>query len=187
MKGKSFPIMAIAVLVGLAATSLAQTSAFDYPQWRGQKRDGEASGFAEPSSWPESLTRRWKVEVGEGYATPLIIGGAAYCFTRRDGNEIMSALDAATGKVVWQTGYPAPSLRAVPPRRMVQVRKRRRRSMTASCSRSVSAASWPRSRLRAAGCCGAPPLQPSRPFSAPLRRRSPRTAVSLLTPAITDR
>src|SRR5215510_13326334 len=29
-------------------------------------------------------------------------------FSRQDENEVMSALDAATGKVLWQTGYPAP-------------------------------------------------------------------------------
>jgi len=60
--------------------------------------------------WPEKLTRRWKVEVGEGYATPIVIGRRVYAFTRRDSKEALLALDAATGKFVWQTSYAAPPL-----------------------------------------------------------------------------
>ena len=80
----------------------------DYPQWRGQNRDGSASGFVEPKVWPEKLTRRWKVEVGEGYATPIVIGETVYSFTRQGNDEVLTALQAATGKTVWRTSYPAP-------------------------------------------------------------------------------
>jgi len=80
----------------------------DYPQWRGVNRDGAASAFAEPASWPQALTRRWKVDVGEGYATPLIVADTVYVFARRNGNEVMTALDAANGRERWHTGYPAP-------------------------------------------------------------------------------
>ena len=83
----------IATLIGPATAFLAQT-AQDYPQWRGRSRDGSASAFSEPTSWPEKLTRRWKVEVGEGYATPILVGNKVYAFTRRDGNEVMISLDA---------------------------------------------------------------------------------------------
>jgi outer membrane protein assembly factor BamB len=101
-------LVAVVVLIGSAAVAAAQSSPQDYPQWRGRNRDGSASGFKEPKVWPERLTRRWKVEVGEGYATPIVVGKTVYAFTRRDGVETMSALDAATGKLIWQTGYPAP-------------------------------------------------------------------------------
>ena len=46
----------------------------DYPQWRGQNRDGSASAFVEPAAWPDTLVRKWNVHVGEGYATPLVVG-----------------------------------------------------------------------------------------------------------------
>jgi outer membrane protein assembly factor BamB len=91
----------------LSAVSAAQTAALDYPQWRGHDRDGAASGFVVPSNWPEHLSRGWRVEVGEGYATPIVVGNVVYCFTRRDGREIVSAIEAATGKTIWQSGYPA--------------------------------------------------------------------------------
>jgi outer membrane protein assembly factor BamB len=91
-----------------AATGAAQTNPLDYPQWRGQARDGSASAFSAPASWPETLTRKWKVDVGEGYATPIVVGNVVYAFARRDGDEVMTAFDADTGARRWQTSYPAP-------------------------------------------------------------------------------
>ncbi len=85
-----------------------QDNATDYPQWRGRTRDGSASAFVAPARWPETLTRRWAVDVGEGYATPLVVGEIVYTFTRQDGNEVATAFDTATGEVVWKTAYPAP-------------------------------------------------------------------------------
>ena len=90
-----------------AAAGLAQ-SPLDYTQWRGNNRDGGASGFVEPKVWPEKLTRRWKVEVGEGYGTPLVIGGTVYVFTRREGQEVLTAIAAESGRELWRTGYEAP-------------------------------------------------------------------------------
>ena len=49
-----------------------------------------------------------EVEVGEGYATPLVIGNTVYAFTRRDGHEVLIALDSATGAERWRTSYAAP-------------------------------------------------------------------------------
>jgi outer membrane protein assembly factor BamB len=80
----------------------------DYPQWRGWNSDGSASAFTEPKVWPAALTRRWSVDVGEGYATPLVIGSRVYAFTRVDGREVMTALDAGTGRILWRTSYAAP-------------------------------------------------------------------------------
>jgi outer membrane protein assembly factor BamB len=103
-------LLLVAAVVSLvsATTASAQDSPQDYPQWRGRNRDGSASGFAEPKVWPEKLRLKWKVEVGEGYATPIVVGKTVYTFTRRDGAETLTALEAATGKLIWRTGYPAP-------------------------------------------------------------------------------
>ena len=100
-------IVLLVVLIGFAAITLGQGSPQDYPQWRGRSRDGAASAFIEPKLWPETLTRKWKVDVGEGYATPLLVGNTVYSFTRRNGNEVMAALDANTGNERWHTGYAA--------------------------------------------------------------------------------
>ena len=90
------------------AVCSAQGNPRDYPQWRGSNRDGSASGFVQPSRWPDALTRRWRVEVGEGYASPLVVGNIVYIFSRREGREVLSALDADTGARLWQSGYAAP-------------------------------------------------------------------------------
>ena len=97
-----------ALLVLLTIVAAGQGANLDYPQWRGPNRDGSAVGFAEPKAWPDTLTMKWKVEVGEGYATPLVVGNRVYTHTRQADSEVMLALDAATGKTVWQTKYVAP-------------------------------------------------------------------------------
>jgi outer membrane protein assembly factor BamB len=98
--------VAVAVLVAPSAAMMGQESQLDYPQWRGRHRDGAASGFSKPDAWPDALRLRWKVDVGEGYATPLVVGDSVYAFTRRDGREGLSALDADTGQTRWRTDFP---------------------------------------------------------------------------------
>ena len=98
--------VAAIALVGPATAMGGQDAPQDYPQWRGHTRDGAASAFAKPSSWPDTLRLRWRVDVGEGYATPIVVGKTVYAFTRHNGNEGMTALDAETGKTVWRTDYP---------------------------------------------------------------------------------
>jgi outer membrane protein assembly factor BamB len=99
-------MLAFVVLAGLALPLAAQRPA-DWPQWRGPNRDG-AAPLAVPAAWPEQLTQKWRVEVGQGYATPVIVGNRVYQFSRQGENEVMIAFDADTGKEVWKNpGYPA--------------------------------------------------------------------------------
>jgi outer membrane protein assembly factor BamB len=79
----------------------------DWPQWRGIKRDARVTGFDVPKAWPKELTRKWKVTVGTGDATPALVGDKLYVFTRQGGDEVLRCLDAATGKEIWQDKYPA--------------------------------------------------------------------------------
>jgi outer membrane protein assembly factor BamB len=92
----------LALLLQVAA------AAQDWPQWRGPNRDGAVAAFREPAAWPESLKQHWRVDVGFGYATPLVVGQRVYVFSRQEENEVLSAFDAASGKVVWRTAYAAP-------------------------------------------------------------------------------
>ncbi len=86
----------------------AQISAQDWPQWRGPNRDGAVASFREPSPWPETLKQQWRIEVGLGYGSPLIVGQRLYLFTRQGEDEVMMALDAASGKEIWRGSYAAP-------------------------------------------------------------------------------
>jgi outer membrane protein assembly factor BamB len=86
----------------------AQSGSADWPQWRGPKRDGVVTSFTEPTAWPEQLTRKWKIDVGTGYATPVLVGNRVYMYSRRGDNEVLAALDAGTGREIWQSSYAAP-------------------------------------------------------------------------------
>ena len=76
----------------------------DWPQWRGANRDG-AAVFAVPATWPDALTLKWKIEVGLGYSAPIVVGDRIYAYSRQGDNEVMRALDAATGKTIWESTY----------------------------------------------------------------------------------
>jgi outer membrane protein assembly factor BamB len=79
----------------------------NWPQWRGPNRDG-AGSFDAPATWPASLEQHWRVDVGFGYATPVLVDDRIFMYTRQGEEEVMTALDAASGDVVWRSGYPAP-------------------------------------------------------------------------------
>jgi outer membrane protein assembly factor BamB len=93
---------AVVVVVGIA-----RVAAQEWPQWRGPKRDGATTSFVEPATWPERLAQRWRIDVGLGYATPLIVKDRIYMFSRQGEHEVMLALDAETGRTLWRTAYPA--------------------------------------------------------------------------------
>jgi outer membrane protein assembly factor BamB len=101
------------LILTLAAVSapwlFAQNAGPDWPQFRGPNRDGVVASFTEPAVWPERLTRRWRVEVGAGYATPILVGGRLYVFARQGDDEVLQALDAVSGKTIWRTQYAAPA------------------------------------------------------------------------------
>jgi len=97
-----------ASVIAILMTTLAGSSyPQDWPQWRGPNRDG-ATSFNTPASWPDSLQQQWQVEVGLGYATPLLVGDRIYMFSRQGDDEVMTALDVDTGETIWRTSYAAP-------------------------------------------------------------------------------
>ena len=114
-RGILFPTMTlksirlVSILVVLVWTAGGPVAiAQDWPQWRGPNRDGAVQSSDLPSTWPNALTEQWTVDVGLGYATPVIVGDRIYMYTRQDGDEVMLALDVDSGDVLWRSGYPAP-------------------------------------------------------------------------------
>src|ERR1041385_2166389 len=104
MKKTNCILFGVAVLTRSAAVF---ASAQDWPQWRGPNRDGKGAAFSPPKTWPKELTQKWKVSVGEGVATPALVGDKLYVFARQSGAEITRCLDASTGKELWQEKYDA--------------------------------------------------------------------------------
>jgi len=107
---RTMVVLTACVVVMIASCALAQ----DWPQWRGTNRDAKAAGFTVPKTWPKELTQKWKVTVGQGDATPALVGDKLYVFARQGGDEITLCLDAATGKEVWQDKYAAQAVAGAP-------------------------------------------------------------------------
>ncbi|HET9359884.1 MAG TPA: PQQ-binding-like beta-propeller repeat protein [Vicinamibacterales bacterium] len=107
MSSSSRISVALVVLAALVMPVSAQRASNDWTQWRGPSRDGAAPAVADANAWPEKLTQKWKVEVGQGYATPLVVGNRIYQFARKGEREVMMAIDADSGKVLWETGHTA--------------------------------------------------------------------------------
>ena len=103
---KRLTVVGITLVVGMTMAPLP-VAGQDTAQWRGPNRDGSVAGFDVPASWPDGLTRQWTVEVGFGYATPLLVGDRIYQFSRQGDDEVMQALDPATGETIWRSSYSA--------------------------------------------------------------------------------
>jgi outer membrane protein assembly factor BamB len=96
------------VLFLLTASASAQTA--NWPQWGGPQRNFmvEAKGLAE--TWPASGPKRlWSRELGEGHSSVVVDDGRLYTMYSRGDQEFVVALEAATGKTVWEKSYAAPT------------------------------------------------------------------------------
>jgi outer membrane protein assembly factor BamB len=98
-------IVARSLVVLLAATSFV--SAADWPQWRGPNRSAVVPDFTAPESWPKELKKKWSTAVGDGVATPALVGDKLYAFGYQNGKEIIRCLDAGSGKELWKDEYAA--------------------------------------------------------------------------------
>lgn len=96
-----FTVSAIAVLV------LTSPMAADWPQFLGPTRNGVYSGPAIADAWPPSGPRQvWKKDVGPGFSGPVVADGKVILFHRVGAQEVIEALQPATGATIWQFGYP---------------------------------------------------------------------------------
>jgi outer membrane protein assembly factor BamB len=96
------------LLLGTAiGVCCATGGADDWPQFRGPTRDNKVTGFKAPQTWPKALKQQWKVPVGDGVASPVLVGDKVYTFTRQGGDEVILCLNADTGKEVWNVKYAA--------------------------------------------------------------------------------
>lgn len=73
----------------------------DWPQLLGPERNGVYDGPAVGGE-PELV---WQVDVGAGFAGPVVVGERVILFHRRGGKEIVESLDRETGVSVWRHEY----------------------------------------------------------------------------------
>jgi outer membrane protein assembly factor BamB len=81
----------------------------DWPQWRGPTRDGMIA--AELPAWPQKLADDhleplWRVELGEGYPGPIVVGQRVFVAESKDKEEVVRCLDRGTGKQLWEAKWP---------------------------------------------------------------------------------
>jgi len=104
----------ISLLTALALLISTDSFSQDWPQFRGIGRDAKVTGFKAPAAWPADLIQQWKITVGKGDATPVLVEKKIYLNTRQGDNEVIMCLDAATGKEIWKNTFPAPVVTGPP-------------------------------------------------------------------------
>src|SRR6188768_3137018 len=102
----------IALLSPILSFAVALIShAEDWPQWRGPRRDGvwRETGLLQ-SIPPEGLKVLWRVPVGTGFSSPVVVQERVYVtdshVTRSNVHEYVRCFDAATGRTNWTHEYP---------------------------------------------------------------------------------
>lgn len=98
------------MIILAAAASWTKSSAEDahWPGWLGPQRNGWVSGFQPPSEWPKQLRRKWQVDVGTGYGSPLVADGHVYQHARQGDDEVVWCFDLDSGDVRWRRSYAVP-------------------------------------------------------------------------------
>ena len=106
LHSREFVFFAIVVLLTTMSVS-AQSS--DWTQWGGPQRNFKSDSKGLATTWPETGPRRlWQRELGEGYSAIVADRGMLFTMYRKGENEVVIALDAATGTTIWEYSYAAP-------------------------------------------------------------------------------
>lgn len=97
----------LCVVLLIAACGTAQAE--DWPQWRGQNRDGvwNETGLVEKFAAKE-LQPKWRVPIGAGYSGPTVAAGRVYVMDRQtkpNQTERVLCFDEATGAPLWTHEY----------------------------------------------------------------------------------
>ena len=96
----------VVACVALSVAGVVTLPAQDWPQFLGPTRDGHYAGPPLASSWPGGAPAElWRATIGAGFAGPVVAGERLILFHRLDGNEVVEARDAATGRQIWRHAY----------------------------------------------------------------------------------
>jgi outer membrane protein assembly factor BamB len=94
----------LSLVVALAILVFADSAqGDDWPQWRGPQRTGLSAETGLLKNWPKGGPKLlWSAKgLGGGYATPSIAAGRVYGMGYRGNDEVVWALNEATGKEAW--------------------------------------------------------------------------------------
>jgi outer membrane protein assembly factor BamB len=86
---------------------LAADTRPEWLQWGGPNRDFQLPA-ANLAAWPSDGPRRlWKRSLGDGYSSVVTDGRTLYTLFKRGTDTVVTALDAGTGKTVWESTFDA--------------------------------------------------------------------------------
>ena len=92
-----------------AATARAQ-----WPQFGGPNRNFTSPSTGLSTDWPDGGPKQlWNRELGNAYSGIAVDGGSLYTMYRAGDDEVVIALDAATGETKWEHRYAAPPFRGL--------------------------------------------------------------------------
>jgi len=100
-------ILSLPTLVPADDTEEAPSSTSNWPQWRGQNRDGQSTGPDWPARLDENtLKRKWSVPLGPSYSGPIVSDQFVFTTeTKNKESEVVLALDRKTGEERWRTEW----------------------------------------------------------------------------------
>jgi outer membrane protein assembly factor BamB len=78
----------------------------DWPQWRGPTRDGHA-GADTPTvaSLAAEPKVTWRLSIGGGFSSPVVASGKLIYLDAENGQEVVHALDAQSGRELWRLAF----------------------------------------------------------------------------------
>ncbi len=80
----------------------------DWPQFRGPHNDGVSRETGWSKDWKASPPKvAWRAELGIGFSAFSVVGDHAVSIGHQEGHEVVTCLDAATGKVRWTHRFPS--------------------------------------------------------------------------------
>jgi outer membrane protein assembly factor BamB len=109
-------VTVLAIVIAWIATASGPAGLFDsprspgtgWPQWGGPNRNF-VTDSAVASSWPASGPPQiWRRTLGDGFSAIVSDGSTLYTLYRAGAEDVVVALDAASGKPRWETKYEAP-------------------------------------------------------------------------------
>jgi outer membrane protein assembly factor BamB len=108
-------LLILTAVAGAPVTTIGQTTP-SWTQWGGSGRDFMSDSKGLASAWPASGPKKlWSRSLGEGHSSVLVENGRLYTMYRQitrqpsvSHEEVVAALDAASGKTIWEFKYPAP-------------------------------------------------------------------------------
>ncbi len=79
----------------------------DWPRFLGPNQNGSLPTDSLPDRWPaDGPTQRWQLNVGNGFAGPIVLADQVIVHHRVRNEEELLCLNAKDGKVLWRFGYP---------------------------------------------------------------------------------